>query len=614
MITQAICWTLLHSLWQGALAALAAGIIIGCTRRSRAALRYNLLAADVLLFLLFAVVTFVWSLAGGSAARLDAGGVIGGGMGLTGSGAGGAGLIGGGAGLVGDGAGLAKTLAGVGAPAGGVGIGAAAENVLREIGIFLNHYALTIVLVWLACMAVQLMRLTGGLYHIYRIRRRSTLPVAGEWEQRLGLLAARMGIGRRVRLFQTAAIGMPAVAGILKPVILVPLGMLAQLPPEQVETIFLHELAHIRRRDYLMNLLLHVSEAIFFFNPGVRWVVALLRQEREACCDDAVLAETEDQHLYFDALVGFMQFTIGRQELAMPLLGKGKTELLWRVRRMLTRENKKLHIMEKTVLSFGLMALVAAGLISMREPQQAPVKVEPRSAGVGGGAPRGTELGAPVKDTAPITYSPLDISIHDDGHGRIVKATATDNKGNTYVLKEVDDKVVEFSINGREIKKEDYNRYVDLFDQIEDCADTPPVPPVPPIDPIPPVPPIDPIPPVPPIPELASVPPVDPIAPIPPVSPVAPVPPVPPVPPNDYYVRHIIRDLRSDNIVTETNPLRFTLDNDGFSVNGVRQPEEVFKRYKAKYLDRPSDHFIYDHHGGTTHTDISTDKKAPEEI
>ena len=91
--------------------------------------------------------------------------------------------------------------------------------------------------------------------------------------------------------------------------------------------------------------------------------------------------------------------------------------------------------------------------------------------------------------------------------------------------------------------------------------------------------------------------------------------PVPPVPPlSDYYIRHIIRDLRHDNLIEKDNPLSFSLDNDGFTVNGVKQPEEVFKRYKEKYLDRPKDHFIYEHHAGSTHTDISTDKKVPEFI
>jgi hypothetical protein len=60
--------------------------------------------------------------------------------------------------------------------------------------------------------------------------------------------------------------------------------------------------------------------------------------------------------------------------------------------------------------------------------------------------------------------------------------------------------------------------------------------------------------------------------------------------------------------------LKFILDDGGFNVNGVKEPEEVFRRYKAKYLDRPTDHFIYERRGGSTHTDIITDRKEPEDI
>src|SRR6202012_1260086 len=173
-----------------------------------------------------------------------------------------------------------------------------------------------------------------------------------------------------VVLLQSGLVRTPAALGFLKPSILVPLGLLANLPADQVETILLHELAHIRRGDYVVNLLLHFTDAIFFFNPGVRWIAALMRREREACCDDMVLAGTPDRNSYFDALLAYAQFAIdGRDAGAIYALslGGGRTDLLWRIRRMLERENKKLQIMEKTILSFGLMVLVSISLISMRQ-------------------------------------------------------------------------------------------------------------------------------------------------------------------------------------------------------------------------------------------------------
>jgi len=211
-------------------------------------------------------------------------------------------------------------------------------------------------------------------------------------------------------------------------------------------------------------------------------------------------------------------------------------------------------------------------------------------------------------------YSPLHVSVYDDGKDRIIKAEATDEKGTTYLLKEVNDKVVEFRVNGVAIAKEDYNKYVDVFDQFEDCADAPPVPPVPPVAPVAPVTPVAAIAPVPPVTSMAA-PVVTPMPPAPPITPVAPVAPVPPEPPaSGYFIHHIIHDLSREKLIEKTKPLSFMLDNDGFTINGVKQPAEVFKRYKEKYLDGPSDHFIYDHHGGSTHTEISTDRKEPEFI
>jgi bla regulator protein BlaR1 len=92
--------------------------------------------------------------------------------------------------------------------------------------------------------------------------------------------------------------------------------MLSQLPPDQVEAVLLHELAHIRRGDYAVNLLLLLTEAIFFFNPGMRWIASLIRREREACCDDIVLAGTPDKDCYFEALVAFTQWAVNGQATA----------------------------------------------------------------------------------------------------------------------------------------------------------------------------------------------------------------------------------------------------------------------------------------------------------
>src|SRR6185437_14151365 len=153
-----------------------------------------------------------------------------------------------------------------------------------------------------------------------------------------------------------------------------PFGMIAGLPADQLETILLHELAHIRRNDYLSNLLLYITESVFFFNPAFRWMASRIRQEREACCDDIVLSETHNRNNYFDALIAFRVQAMAQQGYPLQL-GIGKTDLLWRIRRMLDKENKKLHVMEKALLSVGLMIVLAIGLVSMNEWQAPPPSV-----------------------------------------------------------------------------------------------------------------------------------------------------------------------------------------------------------------------------------------------
>jgi bla regulator protein BlaR1 len=340
----AICWTLMHSLWQGILAAMLAGLVIICTRKLPALIRYRLLAMDLLLFVLAVGITFwyqVKQVHGGSA--------------LAGS----------------------QILV----PALDQTTGTGSSNLVRShadyqpllnyrpVVNYLNRHAFIIVDVWLLCLFVQLSRLMAGLYGIRRLRRSAAIP-AGKWSDTMLLLAGQLGLKRKVSLLESASIKIPAAIGFFKPVILVPLGLLSNLPADQVETILLHELAHIKRGDYLTNLLLHITEALFFFNPGLRWLNALIRREREACCDDMVLSVTVDRTVYLDALVSFREYITGKRTSSYAVaLGRGRRPLFWRVRRMLTQENKTLDIMEKTILSFGLAALIAVGLISMNPVQ-----------------------------------------------------------------------------------------------------------------------------------------------------------------------------------------------------------------------------------------------------
>ena len=159
-----------------------------------------------------------------------------------------------------------------------------------------------VVAVWFAGAIAFWIRLVGGW--VLAARMKSALvrlpPLA--WQQLARNLGARIGLGRPVRLLVSAWVQAPVVIGWLRPVVLMPVGALGGLPAEQVEALLLHELAHIRRHDFLVNILQSMSEAMLFYHPAVWWVSGHIRAEREHCCDDIAVSASGDALVYVQAL------------------------------------------------------------------------------------------------------------------------------------------------------------------------------------------------------------------------------------------------------------------------------------------------------------------------
>jgi bla regulator protein blaR1 len=157
--------------------------------------------------------------------------------------------------------------------------------------------------VWLAGVGLLSLHRMVGFAAAYRLRRVGVCGAPAAWQARLGELAARLGVTRPVLLLESCLAEVPAAAGYLRPAILLPVGLLAGLPAGQVEFILIHELAHIARRDYLVNLMQSVVESLLFYHPAVWWVSSVIRNEREHCCDDLVVALEGDPRGYAAALL-----------------------------------------------------------------------------------------------------------------------------------------------------------------------------------------------------------------------------------------------------------------------------------------------------------------------
>jgi len=142
---------------------------------------------------------------------------------------------------------------------------------------------------WIVGVLCLSVRTLGGWWLIQRLRRTSMARVPAHVSESFARLASRIGILRPVDLRISNRISSPLAMGVLKSVILLPATVLTSLSPEQLEVVLAHELAHIRRADYLWNILQTMIETLFFFHPAVWWVSRNLRQQRELCCDDAAL-------------------------------------------------------------------------------------------------------------------------------------------------------------------------------------------------------------------------------------------------------------------------------------------------------------------------------------
>ncbi len=321
---KAISWTMIHSLWIGLVIALLTGLLITFSRKATADLRYRLLCGLLVIFIIAVGITFYIEL--GKSTGVNEG--------------------------------TATTITNnhpvkaIVAPANFI---PAQQRLVSKVTAFIDRQLDVLFLIWLLFFAMKSLKMMGGLWYIQRIRRRKISAVGKDIKLKLTLFAERMGIKRKVDLLYSELVKVPVAVGWLKPVILLPAGIFLQLTPEQIDSVLLHELAHIRRRDYLVNMLQGLAEAVFFFNPALLWLSSLIRAEREACCDDMVLCRTSRKANYLEALLAFGMMNGNQTNLAMSL-GSGN-ELKNRLKRMVNQENEKLSITERAVLITGLLLL-----------------------------------------------------------------------------------------------------------------------------------------------------------------------------------------------------------------------------------------------------------------
>src|SRR5437773_3794388 len=190
-----------------------------------------------------------------------------------------------------------------------------------------------VVLAWFGGVVALSLRLASGGLMTRQLGRVGTSSVPDACVEAVARLAARLRISRPVRVLGSAVVQVPAVIGWLRPMILLPASALTGLTPLQLDALLAHELAHVRRYDYVANLLQSVVETLLFYHPAAWWVSQQVREEREHCCDDLAVAVCGDAHFYATALLSMERLRVTPPAFALAAAGRGGT-LMGRIQRL----------------------------------------------------------------------------------------------------------------------------------------------------------------------------------------------------------------------------------------------------------------------------------------
>jgi beta-lactamase regulating signal transducer with metallopeptidase domain len=297
-LAQSIGWALLHLVWQGAIVAAILAAALALMARRTANARYAISCAALALLPILAGIT-AWRAYEEPPLPLEGGAAV-----LR-----------------------AQTLPLDVAKAAAVH---ATRATLRSFGEIAHDVLPNVVLLWLVGVTILSIRLVVSWSRIKKLAR-TAAPASDTWQRTLARLAGALALRRGVAILESAAVEVPTVIGWLKPLILLPLSTISALKPEEIEMLLAHELAHIRRHDFFVNLMQTAVETLMFYHPAVWWMSHRIRVEREHCCDDMAIETCGSALRYARALTHLEELRAHQAELALAANGGS---LLTRIRRL----------------------------------------------------------------------------------------------------------------------------------------------------------------------------------------------------------------------------------------------------------------------------------------
>jgi beta-lactamase regulating signal transducer with metallopeptidase domain/LysM repeat protein len=343
-------WTLLHSLWQGGVIALLLVVLLRALRKSSANLRYVIACLGLTMIVLLPIVTFCIVPAPATMPDVES--------------------------VPGFSAPITEKLYKVYDTDMSLQRAAEYMQIFPTISLkqrVMNYYSSAlpyIVFSWFIGVLALCFWHLGGLVHLQRLKRQKVNLVDESLKERFLNLTERLKVTRPVKLMESALVQIPTVVGWFRPVILLPASALTGLSREQLEALLAHELAHIQRYDYLVNMFQTLVEILGFFNPAVWWISYTIRMERENCCDDLAVSVCGDKVGYARALTSMEEARLSQGELAVAASGGNLSRRICRLIGKSSGRNNRLGytpVMISILLIMALMIPTTLALTARRE-------------------------------------------------------------------------------------------------------------------------------------------------------------------------------------------------------------------------------------------------------
>ncbi|MBI3124235.1 MAG: M48 family metalloprotease [Ignavibacteriales bacterium] len=410
-----------HSFWQGAVIAFALGLILFLSGKKSARSRYIISVAAIILFVTSCVVTF--SIEYKTTATSIAA--------------------------------TANQPTTVSAAdkffVNPISYSASETTIWDSINTYFNQNLPLFVMFWLSGLFFFSLRFIGSVLLVQKMRTRGINELDVEWLYRSREIGKKLGIKKFVAVFESINVKVPLAIGYIKPIILLPLGMINGLPYTQVEALIAHEFAHIKRYDFVINLIQTLVETIFFYHPAVWWISNQIREERENCCDDITVNVCGDSFAYSKALYNLLQIQHNHPELALAASGK-VNQLLRRIKRM-NGEKSKFSYGGRFAAFMLVFAIVAAVLVLSSTPASS------NTAGVNKasiidfygftGCENVSSIQTESPDTASIKKGKHTFKFSEDVNGEEKRFKAKLNNG----------KLEELYIDGDKVDAKDFDKY-----------------------------------------------------------------------------------------------------------------------------------------------------------